>query len=150
MATKEKTRDRGGSGDEIKATNLSREDRAFIEEHGDQLSDSTKRAKWIHAPGERADRDGQTLATREHAVIEEWVGERGGVPATVPGSEHDDHAGVLRFKFDEENDRLAEIAWDEWFRSFDERNLVFVYQQRKADGSQSTFFRLDNPDREDG
>ncbi len=146
MATKEKS----GGNDAIKATNLSKEDRAFIEEHGDQLSDSTKRAKWIHAPNEKADRDGQTLATRERAVIEEWVGERGGVPATVPGTEHDDHAGVLRFKFDEENDRLAEIAWDEWFRTFDERNLVFIYQQRKADGSQSTFFRLDNPDREDG
>ena len=124
MATKE-TR---GRDDAIKATNLSQEDRAFIEEHGDQLSDSTKRAKWIHAPNENADRDGQTLATRTRAVIEEWVGERGGVPATVPGTEHDDHAGVLRFKFDEENDRLAEIAWDEWFRTFDERNLVFIYQ----------------------
>ena len=146
MATKEKS----GGNDAIKATNLSKEDRAFIEEHGDQLSDSTKRAKWIHVPNENADRDGQTLATRTRAVIEEWVGERGGVPATVPGTEHDDHAGVLRFKFDEENDRLAEIAWDEWFRTFDERNLVFIYQQRKADGSQSTFFRLDNPDREDG
>ena len=137
-------------GDEIKATGLSKEDRAFITEHGDQLSDSTKRAKWIHAPNETADRDGQTLATREHAVIQAWAEERGGVPATVPGTEHDDHAGVLRFKFDDAaNDRIAEIAWDEWFRTFDERNLVFVYQQNKADGNQSTFFRLDNPERED-
>jgi len=147
MATKEQTKNRGS---DIKATGLTKEDRAFIEEHGDQLSDSTKRAKWIHAPDEQADRDGQTLATREHAVIQAWVEERGGVPATVPGTEHEGRAGVLRFKFDDaENDRIAEIAWDEWFRTFDERNLVFVYQQRKADGNQSNFFRLDNPDRED-
>jgi hypothetical protein len=142
MATKQ-------HGSEIKATNLSNEDRAFIEECGDQLADSTKRAKWIHAPDEQADRDGQTLATREHAVIQAWAEERGGVPATVPGTEHDGRPGVLRFKFDDENDRIAEIAWDEWFRTFDERNLVFLFQQTKADGNRSTFFRLDNPDRED-
>lgn len=134
---------------EIKATNLTKEDRVFLEEHGDRLSDSTRRAKWIHDPTERADRDGQTLATRAHAVIRAWAEARGGRPATVPGTEHGDRAGVLRFVFDDGSDRLEEIPWEEWFRTFDERNLVFVYQDRKADGSQSNFFRLDNPERED-
>jgi hypothetical protein len=50
----------------------------------------------------------------------------------------------------EGNSRLQEIAWDDWFRSFDERELVFIYQEMKKDGSQSNFFRLDNPEREDG
>ena len=34
-------------------------------------------------------------------------------------------------------------------RSFDERDLVFIYQEMKKDGSQGNFFRLDNPERED-
>jgi len=44
---------------------------------------------------------------------------------------------------------LTEITWDEWFKPFDERQLVFIYQDRESDGSQSNFFRLDSPERED-
>lgn len=135
---------------DIKATNLSPEDEQIIEEHSDGLSDSTRRAKWIHSPDERADRDGQTLATRSREVVVHWAEERGGRPATVPGTEHDGRPGVLRITFAREgNSRLEEISWDDWFRSFDERELVFIYQDRKTDGSPSNFFRLDNPERED-
>ncbi len=44
---------------------------------------------------------------------------------------------------------LVEMSWDEWFKPFDKRQLVFLYQDRKSDGSQSNFFRLDSPERED-
>ncbi len=117
----------------------------------DKLSESTKRARWINSPDEHAEHDGQTLATRNHDVIKKWAEERGGVPSTVPGTEHGDRKGVLRFNFPGYGgDNLEEISWDEWFRPFDERNLVFLFQERKSDGHQSNFFRLDNPDREDG
>jgi hypothetical protein len=33
---------------------------------------------------------------------------------------------------------------------FESRKLVFLYQERRRDGSESNFFRLDNPTREDG
>ena len=133
-----------------KATNLNPEDEQFIEEHSDGLSDSTQRAKWIHSPDEKADRDGQTLTARSREVVEQWAEERGGRPATVPGTEHDGRPGVLRITFAREgNSRLEEISWDDWFRSFDERELVLIYQDRKTDGSTSNFFRLDNPERED-
>jgi hypothetical protein len=58
---------------QIKATNLTREDAEFIAAHASELSDSTKRAKWIHSPDERADRPGQTLATRSLGDIEHWA-----------------------------------------------------------------------------
>jgi len=133
-----------------KATNVTPEEAQFISEH-DQLSDSTKRARWIHSPDEHADRPGQTLATRSPEVIRHWAEKRGGRPATVPGTEHDGRPGVLRIIFsDEGNDRLQDISWDDWFRSFDERQLVFLFQETKSDGQQSNFFRLDNPEREDG
>jgi hypothetical protein len=134
---------------ERNATNTTDEEAQFIAEH-DQLSDSTKRARWIHSPEEHADQPGQTLATRGHDVIQGWAEERGGRPATVPGTEHDGRPGVLRIIFsDEGNDRLQEISWDDWFRTFDERQLVFLFQESKRDGQQSNFFRLDNPERED-
>ena len=136
---------------EIKATNLTDEERAFLAEHADELSDSTLRAKWIHSPDEEADRPGQTLATQSREVIEAWAEERGGRPATVEGTERDGRLGVLRITFAEEGrSRLQEASWDDWFRTFDERQLVFLYQEQRKDGTQSNFFRLDSPEREDG
>lgn len=131
--------------------NLSPADRQFLDQHRGGLSDSTLRAKWIGSTNEHADRDGQTLATRSHEVIQLWAKERDGRPATVPSTEHEGRPGVLRFIFQEQGDEnLRQIGWDDWFKSFDARDLVFVYQEHKTDGSQSNFFRLDNPTREDG
>ena len=147
MATTEKT----DAAHEIKATNLTDEEREFLAEHADELSDSTLRAKWIHSPDEPADRPGQTLATQSREVIQAWAEERGGRPATVEGTERDGRLGVLRITFAEEGrSRLQEASWDDWFRTFEERQLVFLYQEQKKDGTQSNFFRLDSPEREDG
>ena len=130
------------------ATNTTEEDRRFMEQH-DKLSESTRRAKWIHNIDEHADYDGQTLATRSHEVIQRWAEERGARPATVPGSERDGRPGVLTFDFGDKSDRLKPISWDDWFRTFDERNLVFLFQERLSNGRQSNFFRLDSPEREE-
>ena len=143
-----------GKAPEVGAKNVTREEREFLEEHAGELSKTTvKYAKWIHSTKERADRDGQSLATRSHEVIQHWAEERGARPMTVPGTEHGDRPGVLRFGFsggpDKGGSRLQEISWDDFFRTFDERQLVFLYQERKADGNQSNFFRLDSPERED-
>ncbi|HEX6293258.1 MAG TPA: hypothetical protein VFZ66_29025, partial [Herpetosiphonaceae bacterium] len=52
--------------------------------------------------------------------------------------------GVLRIDFPggAGSDRLEEISWDEWFEKFDAKNLAFLYQDEKASGEQSTFFKL--------
>ncbi len=137
---------------EVGAKNVTKEEARFIKEHEDELSKTTvKYAKWIHGQDEHEDRPGQSLATRDHEVIQRWVEERGGRPATVPETEHDGRPGVLRFLFTDDggNGRLEEIGWDDFFRSFDERELVFLFQEHKADGSDSNFFRFDNPNRED-
>jgi hypothetical protein len=111
---------------------------------------STKRALWIESPDQRAGRPGQTLATQNHDVIRQWAEERGGVPATVPGTEHDGRPGVLRFDFpDFGGARLRAVDWDEWFETFDERRLVFLFQEQVTSGRASHFFRLDGPERED-
>lgn len=133
----------------VAAKNVTKEEAQFIREHADELSRTTQHAKWVHSADEHEDRPGQSLATRSHEVIKHWAEERGAQPATVPGTEHQDHAGVLRFNFPGFGGRdLQEIDWDEWFKSFDDRELVFVFQEHKTDGVQSNFFQLDNPNRE--
>ncbi len=125
------------------------DDRRFLDEFRENLSESTVRAKWIGSTNEREERPGQTLATRNHDVIKRWVGDRNGNPATVPGTEHDGRPGVLRFDFPGNGGKgLQHISWDRWFETFDTRNLVFVYQEHKSDGHQSNFFHFDRPYRE--
>lgn len=135
------------------AKNTTREERKFIEEHAEGLSKTTVRyAKWTHSVDEHEDKPGQTLATQSREVIQAWAEERGGRPATV-GEREGERPRVLRFDFtdsDGEGSRLEEIDWEDWFGVFEERQLVFIYQEHKADGTQSNFFRLDSPEREDG
>jgi hypothetical protein len=116
---------------------------------GKNSSDSLKYSQEITSPDDKPERDGRSLVTTNHEVITKWAEERNAVPATVEGSEHDDHVGVLRFDFGGDSERLTHIEWDEWFRTFDERKLNFIYQEKKSDGSQSNFFQLENPERED-
>jgi hypothetical protein len=82
--------------------------------------------------------------TTDHDEIRSWVEAHDGRPATVKGTEHGDEAGVLRIDFPggAGEDRLRHIDWDEWFEKFDHEGLAFVYQEQKADGSDSTFFKL--------
>jgi hypothetical protein len=106
--------------------------------------------KEITSLDQHEDRAGQTLVTQDHGTIRRWAEERGAVPATVPGTEHDGRPGVLTFDFPGYGgENLEHIPWEDWFRTFDERGLRFIYQEHKADGSPSNFFRLENPDRED-
>jgi hypothetical protein len=121
---------------------------------GEESFGDSKAAKYsqhVTSPKQHEEYEGRSLITRDHEVIRRWAEERKARPATIKGSRHDDHLGVLRFNFPgfEEDGNLEEVSWNEWFGTFDARNLNFVYQEHKSDGKQSNFFRLDNPDRED-
>ena len=116
---------------------------------GSESSKSLKYSQEITSPDDEPERAGRSLATTSHEVIRQWAEERGGRPATVEGTEHGDRLGVLRFDFGEDTPKLRHVSWDEWFRTFDERGLNFLYQEERSDGRQSTFFRLENPERED-
>ncbi len=136
---------------DIGAMDLSNEDRKYVEKYRDQLSPSILRAKWLNNPDDHQDRNGQGLVTRNHDVIRRWAEERKAVPATVPGTEHDNHLGVMRFNFPGYGGQsLQEVSWDDWFRTFDDRELLFLFQEFKKDGSPSNFFKLNSPFREDG
>src|SRR3954447_22902810 len=84
--------------------------------------------------------------TTDHSEIQRWVEEHDGKPVCVKGTGDDDDPGILRIDFPggASGDRFEEISWDEWFEKFDESGLAFLYQERKADGEDSTFFKLVN------
>ncbi|MDQ0662098.1 hypothetical protein QFZ35_000596 [Arthrobacter ulcerisalmonis] len=117
--------------------------------HGPDSSKSLKYSQEVTSTDDEPEREGRSLATTHHEVIRQWAEERDGVPATVEGTEHGDHLGVLRIDFGGKDDKLRHISWDEWFDTFDTRKLNFIYQEQRSDGTQSNFFRLENPNRED-
>ena len=117
---------------------------------GDQTSRSLQYSQEITSLDDDPERAGRSLATTSHEVIRRWAEERDAVPATVEGTEHGDHLGVLRFDYGGDTDNLRHVSWDEWFATFDTRRLNFIYQEERKDGNQSNFFRLESPDREDG
>jgi hypothetical protein len=91
----------------------------------------------------------ESRTTTDHEEIRRWVEEHGGRPVTVRGTESGgESAGVLRIDFPGgassggKDDRLDPIEWDEWFAKFDEEKLAFLYQEKRADGGDSTFHKL--------
>ncbi|NMH90782.1 hypothetical protein HF519_04125 [Pseudonocardia bannensis] len=117
---------------------------------GPATSKSLKYAEVITSPDQLGEAPaGETLVTTNHEVIRKWAEEREAQPATVPDTEHGDHLGVLTFDFPGYGgENLRHVSWDEWFRTFDERGLNFIFQEKKKDGTPSNFFRLENPERE--
>ena len=86
----------------------------------------------------------KSTTTTDHDEIRSWVEEHDGKPASVKGTGESDEPGVLRIDFPggTGEEQLEHISWDDWFAKFDETDLAFLYQQEKASGEDSTFFKL--------
>lgn len=82
--------------------------------------------------------------TTNHDEIKTWVDERGGHPARVKGTGDDDSAGVLRIDYPGFTGKgtLERISWEEFFETFEESNLAFLYQEKTKDGEESRFSKL--------
>lgn len=82
--------------------------------------------------------------TTDHDEIRGWVEQYDGAPASVRGTQGSDPAGVLRVDFPggSGTDDLEHISWEDWFTKFDDEDLAFLYQDQKADGEDSTFFKI--------
>jgi hypothetical protein len=90
--------------------------------------------------------------TTDHEQIRKWAEARGGHPADVKGTGGKGEAGILRIDFGPPEEKLEEIAWDDFFEKFDEADLAFLYQDKTADGKTSRFHKFvarDNVDEED-
>ena len=80
--------------------------------------------------------------TTDHEFIRKWAEERNGKPAIVKGTEENKPTpGLLRIKFSEESgDDLKTISWDEFFETFEDKNLQFLYEDE--DNKENRFFKL--------
>jgi hypothetical protein len=87
--------------------------------------------------------------TTNHQEIRRWIEKRGGHPAAVAATVDEDDAGILRVDFDPPDDSLEQISWDDFFNTFDEKSLAFLYQDKTADGKTSRFFKFVSRDDSD-
>jgi glutathione synthase/RimK-type ligase-like ATP-grasp enzyme len=69
----------------------------------------------------------EATTTTDQDEIRRWAEERGGRPAVVRTGRGGD--GILRFDFGEDDPQLEEIAWEEFFRIFEENNLALLHQE---------------------
>jgi hypothetical protein len=80
--------------------------------------------------------------TTDHDFIRKWCEERGGRPTKVRGTEGKDGEGILRIDFAEPDDKLEQIPWDEFFETFEDRQLGFLHQDETGGGKTSRFFKF--------
>ena len=88
----------------------------------------------------------ESKKTTDRKAIKRWADERKGIPAYVKGTENDD-SGVLRIHFPEaskDDENFDKIDWDQFFDTFEEKNLAMLYQEEKENGEKSTFHKFVN------
>ena len=98
---------------------------------------------------EPADENATVLATRDHAVIQEWAALVGAVPATgertasgpASSMKVNDGGSGLRFNFPGVA-RFREISWTEWLDHFNGHDLTFVFENSGGRQPPSARFRL--------
>ncbi len=81
--------------------------------------------------------------TRDHDTIRKWAEARGGKPAKVQTK---GEGGILRIDFQDPDDTLTPIEWDEFFEIFDASDLAFLYQDKTASGDESRFNKFVSAD----
>ena len=86
----------------------------------------------------------ESQRTTDHDAIREWAEERDGRPARVEGTGDGDGGGLLRIDIedaDDEDENLEHVEWDEFFETFEENDLAFLYQE-ETDGDTSYFSKF--------
>ncbi len=88
----------------------------------------------------------ESKTTTNHQEIQSWIEKRGGKPAIVKGTEDNESSeGMLRIRFsDESSDNLKVIDWEKFFKTFEEKKLAFLYQDKTAENKESRFFKFTN------
>ena len=81
-------------------------------------------------------------ATTDHKAIKKWIEARRGHPSVVKATEGADGEGILRVDFRDHGHALEDIDWDTFFKTFEDRGLAFLHQDKTADGHESRFFKF--------
>ncbi len=79
--------------------------------------------------------------TTDHKEIRRWIEARGGRPSVVKDTEGRDGEGLLRVEF-RHPEKLEDVDWDTFFKTFEDRKLAFLHQDKTASGEESRFFKF--------
>src|SRR5215213_2522829 len=82
----------------------------------------------------------QATTTTDHDEIRRWAEERGGRPSVVRTARR--QGGILRFDFGEDDEKLEETSWEEFFKIFEDSKLAFLHQDSVDTGQTSRFFKF--------
>lgn len=86
--------------------------------------------------------------TTDHDEIRRWVEGVGGRPVQLRVSGAGTEVGVLGIDLPdggsggESGEGVEPLSWDDWFDRFDAEGLALLYEERKPDGSKSTYNKL--------
>lgn len=81
--------------------------------------------------------------TKDHKKIKRWVEERDGRPAVVESTfDESKNDGLLRIDFQEKDQELKHLSWDQFFEIFDSNGIEFLYQDKKENGEKSSFCKF--------
>jgi hypothetical protein len=84
--------------------------------------------------------------THNREEIQAWAESNGGVPAIVKNTEKNNHnGGILRIHFpshSSQDEKFEQIDWDRFFEELESNKLDVLYQEKKADGEDSTFHKF--------
>ena len=83
----------------------------------------------------------EAKTTTDHKAIRGWIEARGGRPSVVKDTEGRDGEGLLRVEF-RHPDKLEDVDWDIFFKTFEDRKLAFLHQDKTAGGEESRFFKF--------
>lgn len=79
--------------------------------------------------------------TQNHDKIRNWIEERGGRPPLSKHGKQGRRCWPAARKFDESEENLEDVEWDEFFDTFDDSHLTFLFQAN-FEGNQSRFFKF--------
>ncbi len=82
----------------------------------------------------------EATTTTDHDEIRRWAEERGGRPSVVRTEQG--RGGILRFDFGEDDEKLEETSWEEFFRIFEDSKLALLRQDTLEGGETSRFFKF--------
>ena len=88
----------------------------------------------------------EAKAITDHKEIRKSIEARKGHPTAVHGTEGKDGQGILRVDLREPDDKLEPIACDDFFKTFDDRKLAFLPEDRTKDGAVRRFNKFVHPE----
>lgn len=87
----------------------------------------------------------ESRTTTDFNTIKNWAESRSGIPAVIKDTDRNGADGVLRIHFPHnspEPESFDEISWNDFKNKFEDNHLAMVYQERREDGSNSTFYKF--------